>query len=107
MVLFKTHLRAGADKEEYAKTSRRMHELVETIPGFISIKGYMGEDGDEIDIVRFKTEKALEAWRTQAEHRTTQERGREEFYDHYWVQACRVFREYEFWLGPHPDSGGA
>jgi len=42
VVLFKTHLRAGADKEEYAKTSRRMHELVETIPGFISIKGYTG-----------------------------------------------------------------
>src|SRR5207302_3942617 len=77
VVLFKTHLRAGADKKEYARTSRRMHELVETIPGFISIKGYTGEDGDEIDIVRFKTEKALEAWRTQAEHRTTQERGRE------------------------------
>src|SRR2546430_12212669 len=57
VVLFKTHLRAGADKEEYAKTSRRMHELVETIPGFISIKGDMGEDGDEIDIARVKTEK--------------------------------------------------
>jgi len=103
VVIFKTHLRKGADEEEYARTSRRMHELVETIPGFISIKGYTGEDDDQIDLVRFKTEKALEAWRTQAEHRATQQRGRKEFYDHYWVQACRVFREYEFWLEPHSD----
>jgi heme-degrading monooxygenase HmoA len=100
VVIFKTHLREGADEKEYAKASRRMHELVETIPGFLSIKAYTGEDGDEIDIVRFKTEKALDAWRNQVEHRATQERGRKEFYDHYRVQVCRVFREYEFRLGP-------
>jgi heme-degrading monooxygenase HmoA len=75
-----------------------MHELVEAIPGFISIKGYRSDDGEEIDIVRFKDEEALEAWRTQPEHRATQERGRTEFYDRYWVQACRVVREYEFSL---------
>jgi len=38
-----------------------MHELVETIPGFISIKGFIGEDDEEIDIVRFESEEALEA----------------------------------------------
>jgi heme-degrading monooxygenase HmoA len=98
VVIFKTHLRKGADEAEYARTSRRMHELVETIPGFISIKGFRSNDGEEIDIVRFANEAALEAWRMQPEHRATQERGRQEFYDHYWVQACRVFREYEFSL---------
>ena len=98
VVFFKTHLRPGADEAEYGRTSRRMHELVEAIPGFISIKGYRSEDGEEIDIVRFKDEEALEAWRTQPEHLATQERGREEFYDHFSVQACRVFREYEFSL---------
>jgi heme-degrading monooxygenase HmoA len=96
VVIFKTHLREGANAKEYERTSRRMREIVGEIPGFISIKGYTAEDGEEIDIVRFSDEKALEAWRTQPEHRSTQERGRKEFYDHYWVQACRVFREYEF-----------
>src|SRR5438309_10293914 len=50
VVIFKTHLRDGADSEAYRKTSRRMHELVEQIPGFISIKAYTGEDGEEIDL---------------------------------------------------------
>ena len=96
VVIFKTHLREGADSEAYRKTSRRMHELVEQIPGFISIKAYTGEDGEEIDLVRFASEGALKLWKEQPEHREAQRRGREEFYDRYSVQACRVVRDYEF-----------
>src|SRR5207247_11201340 len=64
VVIFKTHLRDGADSEAYRKTSRRMHELVEQIPGFISIKAYTAEDGEEIDLVRFANEEALERGRS-------------------------------------------
>src|SRR5437667_6884346 len=96
IVIFKTHLREGADSEAYRKTSRRMHELVEQIPGFISIKAYTGEDGEEIDLVRFANEEALRTWKEQPEHLEAQSRGREEFYDRYSVQACKVVRDYEF-----------
>lgn len=96
VVIFKTHLRDGADTAEYKRASRRMNELVKEIPGFISIKGFTSEDGEEIDIVRFQNETALEAWRTQPEHRRTQDRGRREFYDHYSIQACKVVRDYEW-----------
>jgi len=98
VVIFKTHLRDGADSREYGRASQRMHELAGTIPGFVSIKGYHSDDGEEIDIVHFRDETALEAWRTHPEHLATQERGRKEFYDRFSVQACRVFREYEFTL---------
>lgn len=47
--------------------------------------------------MRFRSEEALEAWRKHPEHRRAQQRGREFFYSHYWVQARRVIREYEFW----------
>lgn len=77
VVIFKTHLRPGADEDAYRKVSRRMHELAATIPGFISIKGYTSEDGEEIDLVRFESERSLEAWRTHPEHREAQRRGRE------------------------------
>ena len=96
IVIFKAHLREGADSEAYRKTSRRMHELVEQIPGFISIKAYTGEDGEEIDLVRFANEEALRTWKEQPEHLEAQSRGREEFYDRYSVQACKVVRDYEF-----------
>jgi len=99
VVPFKTHLREGADGAAYERTSRRMHELVSRIPGIISIKGYTSEDGDEIDLVRFESADAVKAWREQPEHRDAQRRGRDEFYDRYSVQACRVFRKYEFFTG--------
>ena len=104
VVIFKTHLRDGADSEAYRKTSRRMHELVEQIPGFISIKAYTGEDGEEIDLVRFANEDALKAWKEQPEHREAQRRGREEFYDRYSVQACKVVRDYEFRIDELPRT---
>jgi len=96
VVIFKTHLREGADSEAYAKTSRRMRELVGRIPGFISIKAYTGEDGEEIDLVRFANEEALKMWKEEPEHREAQRRGREEFYDRYSIQACKVVRDYGF-----------
>src|SRR5207247_7749772 len=83
LVIFKTHLREGADLEAYRKTSRRMHELVEQIPGFISIKAYTAEDGEEIDLVRFANEEALRTWKEQTDHIEAQRRGRDEFYDRY------------------------
>ncbi len=104
VVIFKTHLRDGADSEAYRKTSRRMRELVEQIPGFISIKAYTGEDGEEIDLVRFANEDALKAWKEQPEHREAQRRGREEFYDRYSIQACKVVRDYEFRIDELPRS---
>src|SRR5438034_5293046 len=85
-----------ADSEAYRKTSRRMHELVEQIPGFISIKAYTAEDGEEIDLVRFANEEALRTWKEQPDHLEAQRRGRDEFYDRYSVQACKVVRDYEF-----------
>lgn len=99
VVIFKTHLRPGADEAAYGGVSKSMHDLVDAMPGFISIKEYMAEDGEVIDVARFEDEAALEAWKTHPEHREAQRRGREEFYDRFYVQACRVFREYEFYLG--------
>src|SRR5947199_9256753 len=96
VVIFKTHLRNGADSEAYRKTSRRMHELVEQIPGFISIKAYTCEDGEEIDLVRSANEDSLKVWKEQPEHLEAQRRGGEEFYDRYSVQSCKVVRDYEF-----------
>jgi len=96
LVIFRLHLRKGADEEAYRATSRRMHELVDGWPGFLSLKEYTGEDGEVIDIARFEDEKSLEAWRKEPEHLVAQRKGREEFYDRFHIQAARVIRDYEF-----------
>lgn len=96
IVLFGTKLRADADLTEYRARSKRMHELVEQMPGFISVKGYTAEDGDEVVIARFASEEALDAWRFHPEHVEAQQRGRDAFYESYWVQVGTTIREYTF-----------
>ena len=98
IVVFGTKMRADADLEDYARHSQRMRELVRQIPGFISIKGFVGEDGEEISIARFDSESAVKAWRSHPEHLLTQRRAREVFYESYWVQVCHTVRDYEWGL---------
>lgn len=96
VVLFGSKMRDDANLDEYRERSRRMNDLVRKIPGFISIKGFVGEDGDEVSIARFEDEASLDAWRFQPEHVDTQRRAREAFYESYWVQVCKAIRDYEF-----------
>ena len=96
VVLFGTNKRDDIDLEEYAARNERMYELVQQIPGFIDIKGYVSDDGERISIARFETEEALKEWRFQPEHVETQRRAREKYYDSYWVQVCKTVRDYEF-----------
>lgn len=96
VVIFKLFMRDDADLDAYGRTSRRMHELVESLPGFISLKEYTSEDGEVLDIARFRDEASLEAWRREPEHLEAQRQGREDFYDHYAIQALKVIRDYEY-----------
>jgi heme-degrading monooxygenase HmoA len=96
VVFFKTQPRDNIDAGEYQKAAERMYALVSKIPGFLSFKRYSSEDGDALEVARFESEEALEAWRTHPEHVEIQQRGRKEFYDRYWVQVCKSIREYEW-----------
>jgi len=96
VVLFGTTMREDVDLDEYTLRSRRMNELVREMPGFIDVKNYASEDGDEISIARFESEDALKGWRLQPEHVETEKRARESYYESYWVQVCRTVRDYRF-----------
>jgi heme-degrading monooxygenase HmoA len=99
VVLFGTKMREDADLDEYTSRSRRMNELVREVQGFLGVKSYVAEDGDEVTIARFESEEALKAWRLQPEHVETQQRAREAYYESYWVQVCHTVRDYQFTQG--------
>ena len=99
VVLFSTTQREDIPEAEYRETSARMHEIVEAMPGFISYKEYEAEDGEGVAVVRFESEEALRAWGTHPQHRAAQRRGREAFYDEYWIQVCSTIREGRFRRG--------
>ncbi len=81
VVIFSARLRADANLEEYERWGGRMYELVQQIPGFISVTSYPDGDRGELTIARFTSEEALQSWRTQPDHQQAQQLGRSTFYE--------------------------
>ncbi len=97
-------MKSGAGvAEEYSALSARMRELVEGMPGFLGIKSYVADDGENVSISRFESEEALAAWREHPEHRTAQRIGRERIYANYSLEVTRVIRSGSY----APDASAA
>lgn len=80
-------------QEEYGPMAKHMSELVRSIPGYISHKGFTAEDGERVTIVEFESEEALREWRIHPEHAKAKRRGIESFFDDYKIQICSVIRD--------------
>jgi heme-degrading monooxygenase HmoA len=93
-------LRSDVSLGEYEKLGERMYGIVSRMPGFLSVKSFKADDGEELTLFRFASEEALEAWRTHPEHVETMKRGHAEFYASGHLEICRVIRE----VGPFEHS---
>ena len=95
LVVFRSRNRPDGDVEEYQRRSKRMHELVQQHPGFISIESFETPDGEEVSLELFENDESVKAWRDNPEHRDTQRWAREEFYSWYSSQVSEVIRAHE------------
>lgn len=94
VVLFRIRTRADVDQAEYERTFEEMLGVVSDLPGFVSIDGYVAEDGSEMAVACFESPEALAAWRDQPEHVRTRDRGRQEFFEAYDITVATVSRHY-------------
>lgn len=95
VVIFRSRLRAE-HAQQYEAMAARMDALAREMPGFVSIRSYVAEDGERVSIVEFANEATAKAWREHPEHREAQRLGRERFYSEYQVQVCDETRRYAF-----------
>ena len=91
VTVFRSRLKPDA-QDEYGPMAKQMSELARTIPGYISHKGFVAEDGERVTIVEFETEDALHEWRIHPEHAKAKRRGIESFFSDYKFQICSVLR---------------
>jgi len=91
VTVFRSRVRPDA-QEEYARWAARMSELARQMPGYVSHKGFVAEDGERVTIVEFESEKAQRAWALHPEHVEAKRRGRASFYLEYRIQVCKVQR---------------
>ena len=79
--------------QEYMTWAARMSALAKGMPGYISHKGFLAEDGEKVTIVEFESEETQRAWAQHPEHVGAKKKGRAEFYTEYKVQTCSLLRE--------------
>lgn len=87
-----TSLRSETE-QDYAATAERMLELARDQPGFLGVESARGSDGLGITVSYWRSEEEICTWRTQAEHREAQRRGREQWYRAFRTRVAYVERE--------------
>lgn len=95
ITVFRSRIRPDT-ADEFHALAKRMLELAEAMPGFISYKAYVSEDGERCSIVEFESAEQLRAWREHPEHREAQRIGRERFYQEYSLYVAEPSRESHF-----------
>lgn len=66
------------------------------MPGFISIKDFVAEDGERLALAEWDNAADLARWRNEPSHAAAQSAGRERYYSEYQVQVCTVDRHSKF-----------
>ena len=74
VAVFRSRIRSDASTEEIAELGQKMYELVSAMPGFLSYKDFVAEDGENVSIIEFETHEALDAWREHPDHKVAQAR---------------------------------
>ncbi len=95
LTVFRSRLNEGV-LDEYQTLAPEISALAETMPGFVSRKSYVADDGERLSLVAFEDEQSQRNWALNAEHISAKERGREHFYSEYVIQICHVVRESRF-----------
>ncbi len=91
VVVFRSRLCEGIE-EEITNVGARMYELASSMPGFISYKDFVAEDGENVSIIEFETLEHVTAWREHPEHKEAQALGRSTFFEEFTIHVCDVIR---------------
>ena len=89
ITVFRSRLLPGVDAE-YGTLATEMSRLAGSMPGFVSEKTFVADDGERVTIVMFADAASQQAWRDHPEHRLAKERGRTALYSEYSVYSAAV-----------------
>jgi heme-degrading monooxygenase HmoA len=99
VVVFRSHRAPEGLGEEFRYWFERMGELASNMPGYISHKGYVAEDGERLTLFEWESAETLKAWATHPEHVSVKKLGRQKFYADYHLQLCELVCESKFLRG--------
>lgn len=92
ITVFRSRLR-DEGREAYMQLAPKISEIASAMPGYLSHKAFVADDGERVTIVEFEDEASQRAWATQVDHVAAKRAGRDDFYSEYSLQICQVVRE--------------
>lgn len=95
VTIFRSRLKPE-NQQEYYEWAARMSALAKTMPGYVSHKGFVAEDGERVTLVEFADEASQRIWATNLQHVEAKKKGRADFYTEYKLQICTIERESSF-----------
>ncbi len=98
LVVFRSCLR-GEHDDEFNALADEMLAMARGMPGFVSYKVFVADDGERCSLIEFDTPENLRAWREHPEHLEAQKLGRERFYADYSLQVSDAPRGSRFEYG--------
>jgi heme-degrading monooxygenase HmoA len=105
VVVFRARRTPEGDGDEYYMQLKRMTDLARSMPGYISHKPYVAEDGERLTLFEWESADTLRAWATHPEHVPVKKLGRQKFYTEYHLQVCELVRESKFTRRTGEDQG--
>ena len=97
MVIFEFKVRPGK-QEAYFAFAEAMQTEVEKIDGFLGVERFQScvDSNKFVSVSRWRDEAAVAAWRAQPDHRTAQERGKNEIFESFELRVVNLVREISF-----------
>lgn len=95
IVVFRSRLRPE-HVDDFERDAEEMLALAQSMPGFISYKRYVAEDGERVSLHEWESAEALRAWREHPRHREIQALGRSRYYAEYTSYVCETPCESRF-----------
>jgi heme-degrading monooxygenase HmoA len=87
--------RLDADmQDEYMEIATKLNEMAPTMPGYVSHKRFVADDGERVTIVEFEDEETQKAWANEPLHRRAMALGKAKFFSEYDIAICTVTRRY-------------
>jgi len=96
VVVFRARRTAEGEGALYKEYLDRMAALATKMPGYVSHKAYIADDGERLTLFEWRDAETLRAWATHPDHLTTKKFGREHFYAQHHLQVCEVVRDSKF-----------
>lgn len=80
--------------EKYETSVSHLRELAELEEGFLGMES--AGSGFEITVSCWRDEESIRVWKSNTEHQIAQKKGRERWYDSFFVRIAKVERDYGF-----------